>query len=317
MVNWRDLKNELAKLLYKLRVRLAVTYDLVVAGKLAIDELSFKGVPTQPVLGGSAAHVALAAATLSCKVAVVSAIGDDFPDQFIRMLETKRIDLTGVVRRKGRSSHFWADFAKDGTMTNYRLHFGVGNQLSFRHFNRLIVNARAVHLGILPPYLQRALIKRVQGNGPILSMTTIFHQAQTLRDQILPQLPYLNILFLNSKEATFLSGTSDTIEAIKSLGKQVPLVIVTQGPDGCMVNNRGNIQHVESYRAKEIDATGAGDSFAGAFLASYLKDDDIIQAAKWGNAAGAFNVQDLGCTNLVKASRKDLEKLVYRSPELV
>jgi sugar/nucleoside kinase (ribokinase family) len=295
-------------------VRLLVTFDLVVAGKLAIDELAFKGVPTQPVLGGSAAHVALAASTFGSRVAVVSAIGEDFPQEFLQMLESKNIDLSGVVQRSGQSSHFWADFAKNGTMTNYRLHFGVGNQLSFKHFNRLTKDAKAVHLGILPPYLQRALIKRVKTNGSLLSMTTIFHQAQTLRDEIVPQLPFLDILFLNAKEATFLTGTAETNEAIKRLGEQVPLVVVTQGPDGCMINHQDSIQHIDSYQVQEIDATGAGDSFAGAFLASYLEDQDIIKAAKWGNAAGAFNVQDLGCTNLVKAKRKDLEKLVFRPP---
>jgi len=291
-----------------------VSFDLVVAGKLAIDELSFQGVPTRPILGGSAAHVAIAAATLGSKVAIVSSIGDDFPSKFIKMLESKDIDLSGVVHRTGRSSHFWADFTKEGTMSNYRLHFGVGNQLSFIQFNRLTMNAKAVHLGILPPYLQRALIRRVHGRGPLLSMTTIFHQAQTLRDEILPQLSSLDILFLNSKEATFLTGTGDTEQAIIRLGQKVPLVVVTQGPNGCLVYHRGLIEHLDSYPVREIDATGAGDSFAGAFLASYLKDRDIIQAAKWGNAAGAFNVQDLGCTNLVKATREALEKLI-NSPE--
>jgi sugar/nucleoside kinase (ribokinase family) len=292
-----------------------VTFDLVVAGKLSIDELSFKGMETKPVLGGSAAHVALAAATMGSKVAIVSSIGDDFPLRFIRVLESKGIDLSGVVHIKGKSSHFWADFASNGTMTNYNLHFGVGNQLSFRHYNRLIKRTRAVHLGILPPYLQRALINRVYQKGPLLSMTTIFHQAQTLRNKIVPQLRYLDILFLNAKEAMYLTGTSDTLEAITLLGAQVPLVIVTQGPDGCMVYHENTIQHVDSYKVREIDATGAGDSFAGAFLASYLKEKDIQKAAIWGNAAGAFNVQDLGCTNLAKATRQDLESLVYSSPE--
>jgi sugar/nucleoside kinase (ribokinase family) len=290
-----------------------VTLDLVIAGKLAVDELSFHGIPTTPVLGGSAAHVALAAATLGSKVAIVASIGDDFPAEFVEMLEQKNIDLSGVVRKSGRSSRFWADFAKDGSMTNYRLHFGVGNQLSLHHFNRLIKETRAVHLGIIPPHLQRRLLKRVYGKRPILSMTTIFHQAQTLRDQIMPQLTFLDILFLNAKEATFLTGTLDMLEAVQQLGRQVPLVVVTKGPEGCLVNHYGKIQRMAGYPVKEIDATGAGDSFAGAFLAQYVKDGDIIQAAKWGNAAGALNVQDIGSTKLVKASRKDLEELIYHS----
>ena len=130
-----------------------MTVDLVVAGKIAIDELAFQGTTHPLVLGGSAAHVALAAATVGAKVAIASSIGQDFPTRFLDILESKGIDLSGIVRRKGKSAHFWADFAKDGTMTNYRLHFGVGNQLSFRHFSRLTENARAVHLGILPNHV--------------------------------------------------------------------------------------------------------------------------------------------------------------------
>jgi sugar/nucleoside kinase (ribokinase family) len=171
-----------------------VTIDLVVAGKLAIDELSFEGTPRHPVLGGSAAHVAIAAATVGMKVTLVSTIGHDFPSRFLQMLESKGIDLSGVRRKPGRSAHFWADFAKNGTMNSYQLHFGVGNQLSFRSFSDHIKNARAVHLGILPPHLQRALIQRVQGKNKLLSMTTIFHQAKTLRDEILPQLSLLKDL---------------------------------------------------------------------------------------------------------------------------
>ena len=288
-----------------------MTIDLVVAGKLAIDELSFEGTPHTPVLGGSAAHVAIAAATLGSKVAIVSAIGNDFPPKFLQMLESKDVDLSGVRKKPGRSSHFWADFTQNGKMNSYQLHFGVGNQLSFRSFSERIKKAQAVHLGILPPHLQRALIKRVHGKNKLLSMTTIFHQAKTLRNEIMPQLPFLNILFLNSAEAMFLTQLDDPRQAIAHLGELVPIVVVTQGSDGCLVNHKGKVQHVASYHSKVVDVTGAGDSFAGAFLASYLQDEDIKLAAKWGNAAGAINVQGVGCTSMLKAERTDLEQLVF------
>ena len=291
-----------------------MTIDLVVAGKLAIDELSFEGSTPTTVLGGSAAHVSLAAATVGSSVAIVSTIGDDFPSKYQQILGSKCIDLSGVVKNRGRSSHFWADFNKNGTMRSYRLHFGVGNQLSLRHFSRLTQNAQAVHLGILPPHLQRKLIKRVYGTGKLLSMTTIFHQAQTLRKKILPQLPYLDVLFLNEREAIFLTDVKDVSKAIKQLGELLPLVIVTQGRKGCLVNQQGSIQHVPSYTVNEVDGTGAGDSFAGAFLASYLRDKDVIKAAKWGNAAGALNVQKIGCVCLAEATYQDLKNLVQINP---
>ncbi|MFX0169504.1 MAG: carbohydrate kinase family protein [Candidatus Hodarchaeota archaeon] len=294
-------------------LRLLVTVDLVVAGKLAIDELSFEGTPHRPVLGGAAAHVALAAATVGARVAIVSSIGDDFPAEFLAILQSKGIDLTGVVQRRGKSSHFWADFTKDGIMKSYGLHFGVGNRLSFRRFTQLVKNTQAVHLGILPPYQQRRILKRVHGQEKLLSMTTIFHQALRLRDEILPQLPLLDIMFLNAKEASFLTQTTDIHIAIQKLGEFVPLVIVTQGPKGCMVNHQGVIRHIAGYPTNEVDTTGAGDSFAGAFLASYLQNRNIENAAQWGNAAGALNVREVGCNYFQQATRKDLENLMHQS----
>lgn len=290
-----------------------MTLDLLVAGKLAIDELTFRGKPYPPILGGSAAHVALAASTVGAKVAIVSSIGKDFPQEFLGMLKSKGINLSGVVQREGQSAHFWADFADDGSMTNYALHFGVGNQLSQMHFSRLAEECRAVHLGILPPYLQRRFIRRVKGLKRLVSMTTIFHQAQTLRDRILPQLSLLDIIFLNAEEAIFLTGDEDLNPAVKKLGELVPLVVVTKGSEGCIINQGGKIQHVSSFPVKEVDSTGAGDSFAGAFLASYIQDSDIIQAAKWGNAAGAMNVQEIGCNSLFRATHQELSDLISKS----
>lgn len=290
-----------------------MTIDLVVAGKLAIDELSFEGIPYPPVLGGSAAHVALSAATVGAKVAIVSSVGEDFPAHFLDVLDTKGIDLTGVVKRKGKSSHFWANFAPGGTMSNYRLHFGVGNRLSLRQLSRLSKAAKAVHLGILPPHMQRKILNRVHTEGKLLSMTTIFHQAQTLRDKILPQLPLLDMLFLNAKEAVFLTRKSDVADAIQALGSFVPLVIVTHGRKGVMVNQKGRIHLIPSYPTQEVDATGAGDSFAGAFLANYLNTGSITLAARWGNAAGALNVRQVGSNALQKATREDLEILIHES----
>ncbi|MFX1564248.1 MAG: carbohydrate kinase family protein [Promethearchaeota archaeon] len=282
----------------------------MVAGKLSIDDLAKSGKRFPPVLGGSAAHAALAAATAGCQVAIVASIGNDFPPKFIDILRSKGIDLSGVVKRVGSSSHFMADFESDGSMSRYGLRFGVGNQLSLKHYSRLTEEAQAVHLGILPPHLQKKLLKRVSHGDKLLSMTTIFHQARQYRDRILPQLPFLDILFLNEEEARILSNQNEILQAIELLGNTIPLVVVTQGSKGCLINESGQISHVPSFSVEEVDQVGAGDSFAGAFLASYIKDGDVHVAAKWGNAAGALNVSAIGSTRMASATRNDLLSLI-------
>lgn len=288
--------------------------DLVVAGKLAIDELAILNQHYQLVLGGSAAHCALAAATVGCPVAVVATIGTDFPSEFIYQLRAKNIDLSGVAQREGRSPWFRASFAPDGSMKDYEFRFGVGNQISLRAYRKLASQSKAVHLGILPPHLQRKLLQRARKGEQILSMTTIAHQLQQHRDRIIPHLPLLDILFLNEEEAQILSGKPDITQALDLLGNKVPLVIVTQGDEGCLINNQGAVFQVPGIPVPQpVDFTGAGDSFAGAFLATYIETGDARQAAKWGNAAGAINVQAIGSTGIVAATKQDLQNLLQSS----
>ncbi len=291
-----------------------MTVDIVVAGKLAIDELSYQGKKYTPQLGGSAAHVALAAAAVGSRVAIVSTIGEDFPSAFIDMLKQKGIDLSGLTKISGSSSRFWADFNVDGSMREYGLHFGVGNQLSLEKFSRLTKQTRVVHMGILPPYLQKRLISRSSPKKVLMSMTTIFHQARKYREQILPNLPFLDMLFLNQEEAQILGGETRLPKAIKKLGKRVPIVAATLGENGVMVFNRGEMMHVPGFHVNSVDTTGAGDSFAGAFLATYLRTNDVYTAALWGNAAGALNCCAVGSQGMITASRKDFERLIAKRP---
>jgi sugar/nucleoside kinase (ribokinase family) len=286
--------------------------DLVVAGKLAIDEIAIVGKPHPPVLGGTAAHVALAAATAGCRVAVVAAIGKDFPQAFLEQLRTKGIDLTGAVQRSGPSARFVGDYAADGSVRSYGFRFGVANQLSLRAYVKLIAGCRAVHLGILPPHLLRRLIAYVRRGDRLISLTTIFHQVRQFRDRLLPQLPALDILFVNAEEAAMLSGEKDPVQASERLGEAVPLVVITEGAEGCLVNDGGTMFHVPSIPIKHVNTTGAGDSFVGAFLARYLESCDARLAAQWGNAAGALKVTGVGPAPIIAATRDDLQRLVER-----
>jgi sugar/nucleoside kinase (ribokinase family) len=285
---------------------------LVVAGKLAIDEITILGKRRPPVLGGTAAHVALAAATAGCRVAVVAAIGDDFPHRFLEQLRAKGIDLTGVVRRRGLSAHFVGSYAGDGSLTSYRFRFGVANRLSLRAYVQQIGGSRAVHLGILPPHLLGTLIRHLRRGDRLISLTTIFHQVRQFRNRILPLLPALDILFVNAEEAAMLSGAQDPVEASERLGGSVPLVVITEGAEGCLVNDGGAVFRVPSIAVKNANTTGAGDSFVGAFLACYLESSDARVAAEWGNAAGALKVTGVGPEPLIAATKNNLQHIVDR-----
>ena len=74
------------------------------------------------------------------------------------------------------------------------------------------------------------------------------------------------------------------------------IVILKQGKDGCTFFNSDNFngQKVKGFKAIEIDPTGAGDSFGGAFIIGYLAGWDLKKATTFANAVGALKVEYFG-----------------------
>lgn len=71
-------------------------------------------------------------------------------------------------------------------------------------------------------------------------------------------------------------------------------IIVTLGEQGCFYWNQETIQYQEAIKVKEIDTTGAGDIFTGAFLYALLHQFSDLESLKIATCAGALAVTRLG-----------------------
>ncbi|MFX1315278.1 MAG: carbohydrate kinase family protein [Promethearchaeota archaeon] len=112
-----------------------------------------------------------------------------------------------------------------------------------------------------------------------------------------PILKETNILLPSGEEAEMLAGVEGEKEACIKLLKMGPkLVVLKQGKEGCTVFTSKNIEgiRVDGFKVKQIDPTGAGDSFGGAFIVGYLLGWDLKRIAKFANAVGALKVQTFG-----------------------
>lgn len=112
-----------------------------------------------------------------------------------------------------------------------------------------------------------------------------------------PVLESTTILLPSGEEAEMLAGINGEHEACQRLLDMGPKIIVLKkGKDGCMIfshNNRDGIK-ISGFKANEIDPTGAGDSFGGAFIVGYLAGWNLERAAKFANAVGAKKVEFFG-----------------------
>jgi hypothetical protein len=64
-------------------------------------------------------------------------------------------------------------------------------------------------------------------------------------------------------------------------------MVVTSGADGCTVIDRGGTAHIPAAAIRAVDATGAGDTFAGSFLGHLLAGAEPLIAARSAAQAAA------------------------------
>ena len=114
-----------------------------------------------------------------------------------------------------------------------------------------------------------------------------------LRERIYPQ---TDVVFLNEREALFLTGEQDPERAVMKASPSSEIVVVKGGSAGVVLRQRGQVYHCPSFPLTEpiSDTVGAGDSFQAAFLYFYLKGFPILRCAIIGAANAASTVQHPG-----------------------
>lgn len=105
--------------------------------------------------------------------------------------------------------------------------------------------------------------------------------------------------------ATFVSMEDVPNQAvIADYARLAPVLVVTEGADGCTVHNRGQARHFPAPEVQAVDATGAGDIFAAAYLVRLLQTDgNIWEAAEFANRIAAHSVTRHGLPAKMDAIR--------------
>ena len=112
-----------------------------------------------------------------------------------------------------------------------------------------------------------------------------------------PVLKKTEVLLPSGEEAEILANSKGSFKACQNLLEMGPkLIVLKQGKEGCIVFTKENYNgiKVKGLKVDEIDPTGAGDSFGGAFLIGYLMRWDLIKIARFANVVGALKVQNFG-----------------------
>jgi ribokinase len=106
----------------------------------------------------------------------------------------------------------------------------------------------------------------------------------------------IDVFLPNKQEGEVLTGLDDPDGIAAALAKLYPqaLIILKLDADGALVYDDGAATHVPPATNNLVDATGAGDSFAGAFLARYLGGMSAVDAAHFATTIAAWVIEHLG-----------------------
>ena len=124
----------------------------------------------------------------------------------------------------------------------------------------------------------------------------------------------LDVLFPNYDEGRVLTGRDDPAEMTAALAERFPgaLVALKLDEHGALIRDRdGRLTEVPPTSNRLVDATGAGDAFAGAFLSRWLRGGDAGAAARFAVRVSEWVIEHVGARAPVD---EELAELIAAPP---
>jgi 2-dehydro-3-deoxygluconokinase len=259
--------------------------------------------------GGDTSNAAIAAARQGATVAYVTRLGDDeFGKQFMQLWREEGIDTSGVgIDPEAHSGVYFIHYEPEGHVFSYLRAGSAASRMrpedlplgSIRATRFLHVSAISQAISASACDTVFAAIEAAKAAGakfcydsnlrlglwPLTRAKAVIAGTIPLADYFLPSLD--DVKALSGRDAP-----EAIVEWAHGLGaRQVALKL---GSDGALASDGTRIERLKPHQVACVDATGAGDCFAGSLLARLARGDDFWKAARYANAAAALTTTGYG-----------------------
>jgi len=291
--------------------------DVLIVGSLALDTIKTPFGKVKDALGGSATFAAVAA-SLFCKPAIVGVVGKDFPDEHLKMLEERGIDIS-AVERSDKGTFKWEGYYEHDLNVAHTVRTELN---SFEHFEPGVPGhlreTPFVFLGNIAPKMQASVLGQMESSGkkPQLSVSdTMNYWIKKDREGVLGIIKDVNIGLMNDGEARMLFRTNNLAKAAQEiLGLNSEFAIIKKGEHGCVLYTKDSHFAAPGYPLEKVlDPTGAGDSFAGAFIGYLAKTKDLGEANMrkaiiYGSVVASFVAEGFSIENIKGKTVADIDE---------
>ena len=292
--------------------------SLLIIGTLAFDTIETPHGKADMVIGGSCTYISHAASYFTNNINLSAIVGGDFPQEEIKALEDKGVNMEGLQIKADGKTFFWAGKyhedmnQRDTLVTDLNVLEDFDPQLPESY-----KSSKYVMLGNLTPDIQNSVLDQLDGSQKLVAMDTMNFWIDIALDSLKKAIARVDILTINDEEARMLTGEYSLVNAAAAIHKMGPkYLVIKKGEHGCLLFSEGNMFYAPAMPLAQVfDPTGAGDTFAGGFMGYLAKTDDISfdnmkKAIVYGSAMASFCVEEFSIDRLKKLDQEQIDKRV-------
>jgi len=289
---------------------------VLITGTVAFDDIETPDGNSGKVIGGAGTYIGLASSLFTQNAAIVSIVGEDFPNDEITFLNSRGINTQMVERVMGGKTFYWKGRYHDNMISRDTLATELNVLENFKpSINPEFSSSEIILLGNLHPTVQKSVINQSKNPNKFLIMDTMNFWMENALEELILVIEQVNLLVINDEEALQLTSEKNIFKAAHKILEMGPIsVIIKKGEHGSVYVDKNNKYIIPAFPLKSIvDPTGAGDSYAGG-IAGYLSIkknigfEEIKKAMLYGTLTASFCVERFGVEGLKNLNLETLNK---------
>jgi sugar/nucleoside kinase (ribokinase family) len=287
---------------------------LLIVGTVAFDAIETPFGKTDKILGGAGTYIGLSASNFNLQSAIVSVVGDDFPQEYLDLLTEKKIDISGIEVVKGGKTFFWSGLYHNDLNTRDTLATELNVLADFQpKVPENFKNADVVMLGNLHPLVQSSVLDQMEVKPKLVVLDTMNFWMDCALPELLDVIKRIDVITINDEEARQLSGEYSLVKAAAKIHAMGPeFVVIKKGEHGALLFHNQQVFFAPALPLEEVfDPTGAGDTFAGGF-AGYITQSENVSfenmksAIIYGSNLASFCVEKFGTERMVNLDKQEV-----------
>ncbi|MEM6462451.1 MAG: carbohydrate kinase family protein [Pseudomonadota bacterium] len=264
----------------------SLDYAIGLAGQIGGDEttlINHRDPRAWPRIGGCPAYMAMAVAAKTEAVSPVTWIGSGpESDLYVETLASTGVATNGIARlRCDRAPTAIMAYQGDGTCACLFDPVFAGDEELTTNQSDIIASASHLCVSVGPPHLIGQILALRESSARLYWV--VKNDARCFTPDVAAEISAIaDVIFCNASERSLVGSAANAA-----------VIVETRGPDGISVTHGGSVREMPVETMPVRDATGAGDTLAGGYVAAEMSGvGDPVSAAQAGLDAARRMLQE-------------------------